>query len=93
MSVVTHSTNRINEPSNIPPGISMRRGARMRMMMRNKMVRPPATTANVNSLEEREREMSTRDDHPRAWKYGKRKRSARTRDGTVRACLPGHSDS
>jgi hypothetical protein len=50
---VTHKTKRMNAPSSMPPGISMRRAARTRIMTRKIMVRPPVTTAKVNSLRER----------------------------------------
>ena len=51
ISVVSHSTKRMKEPSNITPGISMRRAARPRMRKRKRIVRPAVTIANVNSLE------------------------------------------
>ena len=50
ISVVSHRTKRMKLPRRIMPGISMRRAARMRMMMRKMIVSEPVMTAKVKSL-------------------------------------------
>lgn len=49
MSVVSQSTNKMNEPRRMTPGISSRRPARMRMMRRKINVKPEVTTPNGKS--------------------------------------------
>ena len=48
--VVSHSTNRMKDPSSMTPGIKSRLEARTRMTMRKRIVRPAVMIANGNSL-------------------------------------------
>ena len=50
MSVVSQSTNRMNELKRMTPGISNRLAARMRIMRRNMSVNPAVTIPNGKSL-------------------------------------------
>jgi len=50
ISVVSQSTNKMNEPSRMTPGISRRRAANMRMMRRNMSVKLDVIMPNGKSL-------------------------------------------
>lgn len=50
MSVVSHSTNSMNAPISIPPGMSSLLDARIRIIRRNMIVKDAVTIANVKIL-------------------------------------------
>jgi hypothetical protein len=50
ISTVSHNTNKMKAPSNMPPGIKSLRPASMSIMMRKMMVKDAVTIANGKSL-------------------------------------------